>query len=72
MEDNAEQSYRDTSKNRIDHQINRFKGASEYAREELKRMHRELTDDDFIAENKRKTEREARLQEKVDNTGYFL
>lgn len=52
--------------------LNRTKGISEYAREELKRMHRELTDDDVIAENGRRAERAARLQEKMDDTGYSI
>jgi hypothetical protein len=52
--------------------LNRTKGISEYARDELKRMYRELTDDDVIAENKRRADRTARLQEKMDDTGYSI
>ncbi len=57
---------------KVERDIGRVKGVSEYAREELKRMYRELTDDDLIAQNRFKAEREQRLQEKVDNTGYQL
>lgn len=42
---------------------------SDYHKEELERMHRELTDDEEIAQNKRRAEREKRKQEKREDAG---
>ncbi len=56
---------------KVQRDIGKVKGISEYAREELKRMHRELTDDDVIADNKRIADRKQRLQEKVTDTGLY-
>ena len=42
---------------------------SEYAKEELIRMHKELTDDDFIAENIRKNKVERIKKDKRADTG---
>ncbi len=56
---------------KVQRDIRKVKGISSYARDELLRMHRELTDDDLIAENKRRTDREERLKEKVMDTGLY-
>lgn len=42
---------------------------SPYAKQEIERMYKELTDDDVIAENKRRFDRDKRLQDKISDTG---
>lgn len=43
---------------------------SDFHREELERMYNELTDDELIEQNKRKTEREKRIEDRRKDTGY--
>lgn len=45
------------------------KKPSSYAQQEIERMYRDLTDDDVIAENKRRFDRDKRLQDKISDTG---
>lgn len=44
---------------------------SEFHRDEFIRMHKELTDDEYIEEYKRKTERIKRIEDKKVDTGIY-
>lgn len=43
---------------------------SQYAKESLEKMYRELTDDEVIMENKRKADRQKMIDDKKKDTGY--
>lgn len=46
-----------------------FSPASQYAKDEIARMYKELTDDDLIAENKRKHDRKQIIKDRIADTG---
>lgn len=46
--------------------------ASEFHKAELQRMYRELTDDDVIADNKRKYDKMKRIEDRKTDTGAYI